>query len=81
MTMDITLEAPGRPGAGPAAKVAAGANRGASYLVASGQVAIRTLKQFVRTPALIIAGTAQGCAVPPDLPLRLRRARSGTRGS
>ncbi len=40
--------------------MAAGANRGASYLVASGQVAIRTLKQFVRTPALIIAGTAQG---------------------
>jgi len=62
MTMDITLEAPGRtgPGTGPAAKVAAGANRGASYVVASGQVAIRTLKQFWRTPALIIAGTAQG---------------------
>jgi len=40
--------------------VAAGANRGASYVVASGQVAIRTLKQFWRTPALIIAGTAQG---------------------
>ncbi|HEY1446562.1 MAG TPA: ABC transporter permease [Acidimicrobiales bacterium] len=64
MTMDIALEAPGRPGPGsgpgPAAKVVAGANRGASYLVASGQVAVRTLKQFVRTPALIIAGTAQG---------------------
>jgi ABC transporter DrrB family efflux protein len=36
------------------------ANEGASYLVASGQVASRTLKKFVRTPALIIAGTAQG---------------------
>ena len=35
-------------------------NKGASYLVASGQVAARTLKKFVRTPALIIAGTAQG---------------------
>ncbi len=36
------------------------ANKGASYVVASEQVAVRTLKQFVRTPALIIAGTAQG---------------------
>ncbi|MBO0730440.1 MAG: ABC transporter permease [Acidimicrobiaceae bacterium] len=34
--------------------------RGASYLVASGQVAVRTIKKFVRTPALIVAGTAQG---------------------
>lgn len=34
--------------------------RGATYLVASGQVATRTLKKFVRTPALIVAGTAQG---------------------
>jgi ABC-2 type transport system permease protein len=33
---------------------------GASYGVASVQVATRTLKKFVRTPALIIAGTAQG---------------------
>ena len=56
MTMDITLEAPPQR---PAAKAAA-ANRGASYLVASSQVAIRTLRQFVRTPALIVAGTAQG---------------------
>jgi ABC transporter DrrB family efflux protein len=56
MTMDITLEAP----PGPATKVGTAANAGASYLVASGQVAIRTLKKFVRTPALIIAGTAQG---------------------
>jgi ABC transporter DrrB family efflux protein len=29
-------------------------------LVASGQVAARTLKKFVRTPALVVAGTAQG---------------------
>lgn len=35
-------------------------NSGASYLVASCQVAVRTLKKFVRTPALIVAGTAQG---------------------
>ncbi|HTT87132.1 MAG TPA: ABC transporter permease [Acidimicrobiales bacterium] len=35
-------------------------NRGAPYAVAAGQVALRTLKKFVRTPALIIAGTAQG---------------------
>ncbi len=63
MTMDITLQAPQqRPGSGsgPGATVAVTANRGASYVVASGQVALRTLKQFVRTPALIIAGTAQG---------------------
>ncbi len=35
-------------------------NRGASYVQASRQVADRTLKKFVRTPALIVAGTAQG---------------------
>jgi ABC transporter DrrB family efflux protein len=57
MTMDITLEAPQQR---PAPRTAAAANKGASYLVASEQVAVRTLKQFVRTPALIIAGTAQG---------------------
>lgn len=34
--------------------------RGAGYLAASLQVAIRTLKKFVRTPALVVAGTAQG---------------------
>ena len=56
MTMDITLEAP----PGPASKAGTAAHTGASYLVASGQVAARTLKKFVRTPALIIAGTAQG---------------------
>jgi ABC-2 type transport system permease protein len=56
MTMDITLEAPPLP----TPKVGVAANEGASYLVASGQVASRTLKKFWRTPALIIAGTAQG---------------------
>ena len=35
-------------------------NDGAPFLVASRQVALRTLKKFVRTPGLIIAGTAQG---------------------
>jgi ABC-2 type transport system permease protein len=55
MTMDLTLDPP-RQASAPAAAL----NRGASFLVASGQVALRTLKQFVRTPALIIAGTAQG---------------------
>ena len=58
MTMDITLEthrARRRTrGAGAAVNV------GASYLVASGQVAARTLKKFVRSPALLVAGTAQG---------------------
>lgn len=55
MTMDLTLD-PLHEASAPAAAL----NGGASYLVAAGQVAIRTLKQFVRTPALIIAGTAQG---------------------
>jgi ABC-2 type transport system permease protein len=35
-------------------------NVGASYLGASRQVAARTIKKFVRSPQLIIAGTAQG---------------------
>jgi ABC-2 type transport system permease protein len=55
MTMDITLDRPGRTGERGAAS-----NEGASYLAASGQVAVRTVKKFVRTPALIVAGTAQG---------------------
>ena len=50
MTMDITLEAP----PGPATKVGATANAGASYLVASGQVAVRTLKKF--WPTCPVAG-------------------------
>ena len=57
MTMDIAVEAPQQR---PASRAAGAANKGASYLVASEQVAVRTLKQFVRTPALIIAGTLQG---------------------
>lgn len=35
-------------------------NQGASFPVAAGQVAGRTLKKFIRTPTLIVAGTAQG---------------------
>ena len=35
-------------------------NSGASFFAAAHQIAARTLKQFVRTPALLIAGTAQG---------------------
>jgi ABC transporter DrrB family efflux protein len=58
MTMDITLEAPQQKPT-PTTKTAS-SNAGASYVVASGQVAARTLKKFVRTPALVIAGTAQG---------------------
>jgi ABC transporter DrrB family efflux protein len=56
MTMDLTLDQPrltGDPSGVPA-------NKGASYLTATGQVAARTIKKFVRTPALIVAGTAQG---------------------
>jgi ABC transporter DrrB family efflux protein len=55
-TIDSTMTVGGAPVGAPAAVT----NRGARYVVASGQVATRTLKKFVRTPALIIAGTAQG---------------------
>jgi ABC-2 type transport system permease protein len=60
MTMDITLEVPGRPAPNAEAGAGAALNAGASYLVASGQVAARTLKKFVRSPTLLVAGTAQG---------------------
>lgn len=53
MTMELTLDQAAPAGA-PAL------TRGAPYLVAAGQVATRTLRKFVRTPALIVAGTAQG---------------------
>ena len=58
MTMDLTLDPP-RQARDPADR-ARSTNQGASFLVAAGQVAARTLKKFVRTPALLIAGTAQG---------------------
>jgi ABC-2 type transport system permease protein len=35
-------------------------NTGATYVAASSQIATRTLRKFARTPALLIAGTAQG---------------------
>jgi ABC-2 type transport system permease protein len=54
-TVDVSIDRPG-----PAVRVGAALNQGASYLVASKQVAIRTLRQFVRTPALIIGATMQG---------------------
>jgi ABC-2 type transport system permease protein len=57
MTMDITID---RTDGAAALGLGAAGNSGAAYLAASGQVAARTLKKFVRTPALIIAGTAQG---------------------
>jgi ABC transporter DrrB family efflux protein len=56
MTMGITLEA----GEAVRAPAPPAENSGASFLVASRQVAARTLKKFVRTPALLVAGTAQG---------------------
>jgi ABC transporter DrrB family efflux protein len=55
--MTMTLDQPGqqtRPTPG------AVTNQGASFLVATEQVAARTLKKFIRSPALLIAGTAQG---------------------
>lgn len=54
MTMELTID-----GSGLGATPARG-NAGAPYAVATAQVAARTLKKFVRTPALIVAGTAQG---------------------
>jgi ABC-2 type transport system permease protein len=54
MSMDVTLDSD-RGTRGPV-----GVNKGAAYLVASRQVAVRTLKKFIRTPSLIVAGTAQG---------------------
>jgi ABC-2 type transport system permease protein len=56
MTMPATVQATSATPApvGPAENV------GASYLGASRQVAARTIKKFVRSPQLIIAGTAQG---------------------
>ena len=56
MTMDITIDRTDRA----APEIGTAGNSGAAYLAASGQVASRTLKKFVRTPALIVAGTAQG---------------------
>jgi len=55
MTMDLSLDRPGLMGT-PSAVT----HGGASYLVAAAQVAARTVRKFVRTPALIVAGTAQG---------------------
>ena len=55
MTMDISLDRPRTHW-----RAGSASNHGASYLAASGQVATRTIKKFVRTPALIVAGTAQG---------------------
>jgi ABC-2 type transport system permease protein len=55
MTMDLTLDAPRQ-----APPLGGTVNRGASFLIATEQVAARTLKKFVRSPALLIAGTAQG---------------------
>ena len=54
-SMTITLDPPrqSRP-------TTAVTNQGASFLVATEQVAARTLKKFIRSPALLIAGTAQG---------------------
>ena len=53
-SIDVAVERPSTD------RSAAVLNQGASYLGASRQVAARTMKKFVRTPALIIAGTAQG---------------------
>src|SRR5580698_2936173 len=55
--MTITLDQPGQQTLPTPGVVT---NQGASFLVATEQVAARTLKKFIRSPALLIAGTAQG---------------------
>jgi ABC-2 type transport system permease protein len=50
-----TVEPEGRPVVQPPV-----ANKGAGFLSASYQVAVRTVKKFARTPQLVVAGTAQG---------------------
>jgi ABC-2 type transport system permease protein len=55
MSIDMVIEPPHLAGPAPT-----GPNQGASLLVAAKEIAARTLKKFVRTPALIVAGTAQG---------------------
>jgi ABC transporter DrrB family efflux protein len=55
MTVDLALSP-----TVPSHRQPVSGNRGASYPVAARQVAARTIKKFVRTPALIVAGTAQG---------------------
>ena len=50
----VMISAPSGREPGPAI------NAGASFLVASYEVAARTVKKFVRSPQLIVAGTAQG---------------------
>ncbi|MGO9557616.1 MAG: ABC transporter permease [Acidimicrobiales bacterium] len=44
----------------PAAPEPPAENTGARFLVASSQISARTVKKFVRSPQLIVAGTAQG---------------------
>ena len=61
MSVDVASEASTSSSSPTVANRPAGSdNKGAGYLVAAGQVAARTVKKFVRTPALIVAGTAQG---------------------
>ena len=55
MTMDLTLDPPRQAPTG-----GRGHQPGRVVSRRPGQVAARTLKKFVRSPALIIAGTAQG---------------------
>ena len=67
---------PGQPGA-------RGARRptGASSCVASARCAARTLKKFVRTPALIVAGTAQGaCSCSSSATSSAARSRTRVAG-
>ena len=75
-SMTITLDQPGRP---TRCRPGRRTNQGASFLVATEQVAARTLKKFIRSPALLIAGT-RGTALPAHLPLRLRRGGRHTGG-
>jgi ABC-type multidrug transport system permease subunit len=55
MSIATETRIPPRPTTAPSSQHA-----GASFLVASQQVAARTVKKFIRSPQLIVVGTAQG---------------------
>ena len=59
MTVSIPIPTTVNPPAPPDPSSPAD-NVGASFLVASRQIAARTVRKFIRSPQLIIAGTAQG---------------------
>ena len=60
MTIQTTTPMTVNPIAPPKSLFTPADNAGASFPVATYEVAARTVKKFIRSPQLIIAGTAQG---------------------